>query len=205
MKPLLLEDIIKFLKENIEPLADDAYGPGYRASVYLLDGTYLPCVLFRNASTIVDKALRRFKEEQELKIIFSRSTKSKYREIVKTFVASGNRVNYYDIAKVEKSPFAFPLSVQNQIKGETAMSWTAFVAKFKDGRLLNFGTTWNWEFFDIPNNYSIDEATEIINNSYVTKNGDVIMHRSIGRTIEWNELAEIHKDKQFFVCYVDHL
>lgn len=39
-------EILKFLKENISPLIDDFYGTRYRASVYLKDGTFLPCVLF---------------------------------------------------------------------------------------------------------------------------------------------------------------
>jgi hypothetical protein len=38
--------ILKFLKENISPLSDEFYGPRYRASVYLKDGTFLPYVLF---------------------------------------------------------------------------------------------------------------------------------------------------------------
>ncbi len=43
MKRLQKEDIIKFFKDNVEPLEDNAYGIGYRASVYLIDGTFLPC------------------------------------------------------------------------------------------------------------------------------------------------------------------
>ena len=57
------EEIIKFLKDNVEPYPDNIYGVGYRASAYLKDGTYLPCVIFRNPATIVKLATRRFKEE----------------------------------------------------------------------------------------------------------------------------------------------
>jgi len=41
--------LIQFLKENIEPLPSQSYGAGYRASAYLVDGTYLPCVIFRSS------------------------------------------------------------------------------------------------------------------------------------------------------------
>lgn len=113
------KDIINFLKDNIQPLGDNAYGLGYRAAATLKDGTFLPCVIFRNPSTLINLAIRRFKEEQTGKSIFSKSSGLGYREIVKTFVASGNCVNHYDIVKVDKSRFAFPLDIQKQITGET--------------------------------------------------------------------------------------
>lgn len=205
MNPEPLEDTIKFLKDNIDSLEDNAYGLGYRASAYLLDGTYLPCVIFRNSKTVIDLAISRFKKEQTTNNIFQRFANRKYRDAVKTFVASGNCVNHYDIGKVEKSRFAFPISIQNQIKGETSMSWTAFVAKFKDGRHLSFGTTWNWEFFDLPENYLVDDIVEIINHSYITKSGEIVGHGSIDRTTQWDKLETIHRPRQFFECYIDNL
>jgi hypothetical protein len=206
MNSLPDEDIIKFLKDNIQPLDDNAYGLGYRASATLKDGTLLPCVIFRNPATLIDLAIRRFKEEQSGKSIFSKSSGLGYREIVKTFVASGNCVNHYDIAKVDKSRFAFPLDVQKQIKGETSMSWTAFVAKFKDGRHLSFGTTWNWEFFDLPDDFNAENIVEIINHSYLLKTGQIVGHRSsFDRVTRKDEMEKIYSDRQFFECYVDNL
>jgi hypothetical protein len=206
MNSLPDEDIIKFLKDNIQPLDDNAYGLGYRASATLKDGTLLPCVIFRNPATLIDLAIRRFKEEQSGKSIFSKSSGLGYREIVKTFVASGNCVNHYDIAKVDKSRFAFPLDVQKQIKGETSMSWTAFVAKFKDGRHLSFGTTWNLEFFDLPDNFNAENIVEIINHSYLLKTGEIVGHRSsFDRVTRKDEMEKIYSDRQFFECYVDNL
>lgn len=108
-----------FLRNNIEPLHDNNYGPGYRASAYLTDGTYLPCVIFRNPTKIVALAIRRFKEEQSGKGIFSRSSGFGYADIVKSFVATGNCVNEYDIERVEKSRYAFPSSIHSQIQSET--------------------------------------------------------------------------------------
>ena len=77
-----------------------------------------------------------------------------YWQVVKAFVISGNRLSWYNIAKVEKSRFAFPAAIQQEIKGETSMGWTAFVVKFKDGRYLSFGTTWYDDFFDMPESIS---------------------------------------------------
>lgn len=111
MNSLPDKDIIKFLKDNIHPLDDNAYGLGYRASATLKDGTFLPCVIFRNPEILVNLAIRRFKEEQSGKSIFSKSSGLGYREIVKTFVASGNCVNRYDISIVDKSRVAFPLDI----------------------------------------------------------------------------------------------
>src|SRR3954463_3917639 len=108
MNSLPDKDIINFLKDNIQPLDNNVYGLGYRASAILKDGTFLPCVTFRNPSTLVNLAMRRFKEEQTGKSVFSKRPGLGYREIVKSFVASGNCVNHYDIAKVDKSRFAFP-------------------------------------------------------------------------------------------------
>ena len=206
MNSLPDEDICKFLKDNIQPLDDNAYGLGYRASATLKDGTFLPCVIFRNPATLIDLAMRRFKEERSGKSIFSKSSGLGYREIVKTFVASGNCVNHYDIARVDKSRFAFPLDVQKQINGETSMSWTAFVTKFKDGRHLSFGTTWNWEFFDLPDDFKAEDIVEIINHSYLLKTGEILGHRSsFDRVKRQDEMEKIYRDRQFFECYVDNL
>jgi len=198
------EDIIKFLKDNVEPLEDNAYGPGYRASVYLTDGTFLPCVIFRNSKTVVNLAIRRFKEEQSGKGIFNRSSGIGYYNIVKTFVASGNCINNYDIDRVEKSKFAFPLSMQ--IHGETTMGWTGFAIKMKDGKLFGYGTTFRWEFFQMPEGYSVDDIEEIINHSYVLKNGELRSHRQGSHTrLEEYKDAVIYRERPFFECYIDNL
>ena len=132
--------ITNFLKENSQPTNNSTLGPGYRASVTLKDGAFLPCVIFRTSSTCIDTVVERLKQEQAQN---PNAFKSTYGEIVKAFITSGNRVNDSDIASVGKCRFALPLEIQNQIKGETSMSWNAFIASFKDGRKVSFGTTWS--------------------------------------------------------------
>ncbi len=129
------KEIIKYLKDNIEPIQDNVYGIGYRASIYLLDGTFIPCVVFRNSKKIVDLAIRRFHEEQKVKGIFN---KSGYRDIVKSFVTKNNCVVSHDIQRIEKSRFAIPYSIMKQIYGETYMSWTGFLLNEKR-KCFNFG------------------------------------------------------------------
>ncbi|MBL7888432.1 MAG: hypothetical protein JNL24_02705 [Bacteroidia bacterium] len=206
MRQQQTKDIIKFLKDNIEPLEDNAYGLGYRASVYLTDGTFLPCVIFRNPKTVVNLAIRRFKEEQKGNGIFSRSSGVGYYNTVKNFVSNGNCINYYDIDKVEKSKFAFPLSIQQQIRGETTMGWTGFAAKMKDGKYFGFGTSFHWEFFQMPDNYSVDDIDEIINHSYVLKSGELRSHKvPFFEHPDDYKYAIIYRERPFFECYIDNL
>lgn len=206
MKRKQTEEIIEFLKNNIEPLEDNTFGLGYRASVYLNDGTFLPCVIFRNPKTVVNLAIKRFKEEQKGKGIFNRSSGLGYYDIVKNFVTNGNCINYYDIDRVEKSKFAFPLKIQKQIEGETTMGWTGFVTKMKDGKHFSFGTTFLLQFFQMPNNYSIDDIEEMINHSYVLKNGELHSHREGFQTRpdEYKD-AVVYRERPFFECYIDNL
>lgn len=200
------EDIIKFLKDNIEPLEDNAYGLGYRASVYLTDGTFLPCVMFRNPKTVVNLAIRRFKEEQSGKSIFSRSSGLGYYNIVKNFVTNGNCINDYDVDRVEKSKFAFPLTIQSQIRGETTMGWTGFAAKMRDGKYFGFGTTFLYEFFQMPDGYSVDDIVEIINHSYVLKTGELRSHQvPFFDYPDGYKDAIIHRERPYFECYIDNL
>ena len=200
------DDIIRFLRDKIEPLDDDVYGAGYRASVHLTDGTFLPCVVFRNPKTIVDLAIRRFKEELSGKSIFRRSSGLGYREIVKAFVTSGNCIKDYDIDRVEKSRFAFPLAIQKQIRGETTMGWTGFVAKMKDDKFFGFGTTFSFQFFQMPEGYSGDDIEEIVNHSYVLKTGEIIGYK-IGFSEQPDDYKEavIYRDRPFFHCFMDNL
>ena len=201
------EEIIKFLKSEIEPLEDQNIGLGYRASVYLKDGTYLPAVVFRNPKLKVDQAIKRFKEEKSGKgIINWGKEKDTYREIVKLFVTSGNKINDYDIDKVEKSPFAFPIEILKTIRGETTMAWTEFAARMKDGKIFGFGTSFLMDFFQLPNGYKATDIEEIINHSYISKTGELKSHKVpfFQRPDDYNENA-IHRERPYFECYLEGL
>ena len=204
MTALNIEDIITFLKENIQPLPDRNYGDGYRASVTLTDGLHLPCVVFRNTSHIVDLAIKRFEQEQSGKSIFSKSSGFGYRDIVKTFVTNGNCINYYEISKVDKSNFAFPQQTLKQIHGETKMGWTGFVAKMKDGKSFSFGTTFLFDFFEMPKGYVPTDIVEIINHSYLDKEGNLKSYHSPEIYSDFDKNL-IYQAKPYFECFLDNL
>jgi len=124
-----------------------------------------------------------------------------YYEIVKTFVTKGNCINDYDIASVEISKYAFPLSILKQIKGETRMGWTGFAAKMKNDQYFGFGTGFGTEFFQMPENYSVEDIVEIVNHSYVLKTGEL---RSFAQLDDYDN-AVIYRERPFFECYMDNL
>ena len=200
------KDIIRFLKDNIQPLNNSIYGVSYRAAVHLTDGTYLPCVLFRNPRNKVNLAIKRFKEEQQGKGIFGISKGNGYYNIVKNFVTNGNSINYYDIEKVEKSPFAFPSEILSKIQGETTMGWTGFSVKMKDGKYFSFGTRLFFKFFQIPDNYSIEDIAEIINHSYVSENGELkFLREDFTSYPDDYKISNVYREKIFFECFIDSL
>jgi hypothetical protein len=160
------QEIISYAKAELEPMENTYGGPAYRCAAVLKDGIKLPCVLLASAEAVTELALRRF-EETRADAALPKSkrrfgTGMEYRDIVKSFVASGNCVNSYDIDRLEKSPFAIPLARFNEIKGETSMSWTQFTAIMKDGREFAFGTTYLTEFFHMPEGYVGDDIAKII-------------------------------------------
>jgi hypothetical protein len=194
-------DIVEFLNSNIEPITSPSYGISYRASVYLVDGTYLPCVVFRSSKVNVELAIRRFDEVQSGESII----RTGYYDIVKTFTVRGNCVNPYDIGSVEKSRYAFPNSVLSQIRGETRMGWTAFVARMKDGNCFNFGTSFSFEFFEIPKNYTVQDIIEIINHSYVLKTGEIRSYHAECDKAKKADYDTVYRERPFFECYLDGL
>jgi translation initiation factor RLI1 len=129
------KSILEYLKSGIEPIPDSAYGNGYRCSAYLTDGTYLPCVMLRESSGVVKLAVRRFEQEKTGKGNF-RFDKNGYETIVKHFVASGNRVNHYDIAKGE----VFGLLGPNDAGKTTTMRIILDIFRSDQGQITRNGT-----------------------------------------------------------------
>ncbi len=178
-------EIASYLKAEIEPLEDKFYGDRYRVAAYLIDGTYLPCVVFQNKRRLVELALRRIAE-----------TKLD-RSVVETFVAGRSSVASYDVARVEPSPFAWPRAMLRQIHGETTMGWTAFVAVMNDGIRFSYGTQFHFEFFDVPDGYSFSDIKEI-QSGMIYLESDGTKPFSFDR----HKLAKCFREKPFFNCYL---
>jgi len=194
--------ISEFINSGEQPWPDSNYGDGYRCSAYLKDGLFLPCALIRKNTQYVELACRRFEEEKSGKSIF-KSNKNGYREIVKSFVASGNRVNNYDIDSVEKSRFAIPMSLLNQIHGETVMSWTGFVFEMDDGKLFSFGSTFLFAFFNLPDGYNFDNVVKVHNHSFVSDSGELVSIRGIKDFEKQYNPSKVYRERPYFECYID--
>jgi len=199
------ESIIRFLKDNIEPYDDELYGLCYRASAYLTDGTYLPCVIFRNRESRVNYANKVIRNRQINKWFSSKSVKNSNDRIYEGLVVGDNQISFEDINKVEKCKYAFPCSLLKQI-GEIALFFVrGFVAKMKDGKYVGFRTDARTEFFDMPDEYSGDDIIEIINDCYVYENGQIKIRKQ--KELDDNEVfykdADLYREKPFFICYFD--
>ena len=198
-------EIIQFLKENVEPLERELEGKQYRCSAYLKDGTYLPCVIFQNPEPTVNQAIKRLKEERTGKSIFAKSSGfDGYKDMVKLYTTGGNKINDYDIDRVELSPFAFPKNILSEIHGETTMSWTGFGARMTDGKEFAFGTTFLFEFFQMPDGYTANDVDKILNHRYMSTSGELKEHKV--PFLEWPDdydEKEIYRERPFFKCYIE--
>jgi hypothetical protein len=189
MKP---EELANFLKTSIKPLTDQIYGNRYRAAARLTDDTYLPCVVFQSKNAQVDLALRRFDQ--------LRDQSDQYRAVVEVFAAGGSRVSDYEIKAVEPSPFAWPLEILRTIHGETVMSWTAFVVEMKDGTKHSYGSSFRFEFFDLPDGYSYADIAKI--------HSGMVYSQELGLrdfSMELQKEIQPYREKPFFTCYLKEL
>ena len=175
------EEIIRWVRESVEPIPDLCQRNAYRCAAYLKDDLYLPCVLFREAEAHTQLALARFDGSRGQ--VGGTHDPNSYSSIVQTFVAKGNRVSIWDMERVEVSPFAISPSRLREVKGETRMSWTAFAAVMDDGREFSFGTSYGTEFFSMPQGYSADRISKII------------PHR--------NETTPVYRERPFFECLIE--
>ncbi len=195
-------EISEFIKSGEELFPDSNYGDGYRCSVHLKDGLFLPCVIIRKNDKYVDLACRRLDEEKSGKSIF-KNKKNGYRDIVKSFVAGGNRINDYDIKSVEKSRFAIPLPLLGQIEGETVMSWTGFVLEMKDGKIFSFGSSFLFAFFDLPDEYDFNSVAKVHNHSYVADSGELVSVRDMEDFTKQYKPSKVYRERPYFECYID--
>ena len=185
-------DIARFLKESIEPLPDSVYGNRYRCAAYLLDDTYLPCVVFESKRATLDLFSRRMKQ--------LRWQPSQKREVVKSFVTGGSSVASYELKSVEYSRFAWPLAILKEIHGETTMGWTAFVVEMRDGSMHSYGTNFRFEFFDLPAGYCYDDIAKIHSGMSYSPSGAL---EKFG--LEQLKASTLMREKPFFTCYLDEL
>ncbi len=183
---------------GLTAIPDSIYGDGYACSAVLTDKTTLPCVIIREARPLVDLAKRRIAEES--------NRNGSTRELWSAFVTQGNRLNGYDIAKIERSPFALPNHLRQQIRGETAMGLTAFVLETADGRAFAFSTSFYFDFFELPEGVAFSDFAVVHNDSIVDDAGQILsVHHSAPDRPMLRGSRRFFRERPFFECYLREL
>jgi len=191
------QDIIS----TVEPIPDSIYGPRYRCALALKDGTQIPCAVLQSKTKQVELAKRRIKEEMSGGGRIGGH--DPYGQIISVFAASGNRVNDYDVASVSVSLYAPPLTLLQQIHGETTMGWTGWVFEMKDGKLFAYGSSFTMEFFDLPAGYTFGDVTKVHNHSYLSKGGNLVnLQQGAGLPPDYGH-DSLFRERVFFTCYID--
>jgi hypothetical protein len=192
---------VKNIINKSEPIEDSFYGPRYRCSLTLKDGTFLPCAVIQSKRQLVDLAKRRIKEEMEGKGRIGGD--DPYGQIVTSFVARGNKVNDYDVASADISRYAIPLALLREIRGETFMAWTGWVFRMRDGKLFSYGTSFRAEFLQLPDGYDFEAVIEVINHSFVNAVGEVVTLTQGSLPPAHYDRTKVLRERAFFVCAVD--
>lgn len=187
--------------DSVEPLEDSIYGPKYRCSLILRDGTQLPCAVLQSKDKIVDLAKRRIKEELGGKGRLGCA--DPYGQIVSVFVTGGNRINDYDVVAATPSRFAPPASLLRQIHGETTMAWTGWVFEMGDGRLFPYGSSFTMEFFQLPDGYSFDDVVKVHNHSYLSTDGELRTLEQGGMPPDDYDRGKLFRERVFFSCAIE--
>ena len=186
---------------GVEPLADAFYGPRYRCSLTLNDGTFLPCVVLQSRKRLVELAKRRIQEEMSGRGRIGGD--DPYGQIVSSFVAGGNRVAAYDVAEATQSRFAPPLELLSRIQGETTMGWTGWVFRMRDQSLFSYGSSFRMEFLQLPDGYEFSDVDEVINHSFVNPAGTLSRLEQGHRLPEEYLQTKLLRERAPFSCAVD--
>ena len=73
-----------------------------------------------------------------------------------------------------------------------------------DGKQFAFGTSFLFEFFDMPQGYTPDDIFEIINHSHLDKENNLKSYHS-PEVYEQFDKNLIYREKTYFECYIDNL
>jgi hypothetical protein len=85
------------------------------------------------------------------------------------------------------------------------MGWTGWVFEMDDGRLFSYGSTFSYEFFQLPDVYGFHDVSAVHNHSYVNANGEICpLERGMPGSIPQDYHRDnILRERPYFVCYVD--
>lgn len=194
-------DWVKKIVGSVEPIDDSIYGPQYRCSLTLRDGTFLPCAVIQSRDRLVEFARKQIREEMQR--IGPIGSYDPVGQILSTFVAGRNRVNDYNVVDAAPSRFAIPLSLLERIHGETTMAWTGWVFRMKDKREFSYGSSYLTEFFELPDGYEFSDVDEVINHSFVNSDGELTRLEQGWYLPSGYPGQGLFSDRAFFSCAVD--
>ncbi len=159
------KNIISFARTELEQ-HDRCYdGRGYRCAAILTDGTYLPCIRLENPDLMIGVAERTL-EERRADMSRPKSERRFYRGAdyhyyLRWYITDGNRLNYGEIERLERSRFAIPRELLKMTR-ETGRDYTLFAGVMHDGREFVFHTSFAMDFFEMPEGYAGSDIVRVI-------------------------------------------
>ena len=149
-------------------------GPIYRCSARLVDGLLLPCVVVKQAKPQIKMAIRQFKA---VKKGLWTGEGDAYRQVVGHFTTQNSQISEHNVVEVVPSPYAMPLSLLKETRGETQPGWSAWVFEMRDGTLFNYATAFERIFMSTPEGYGFDDVVRVHPHSFVRKDGELALVR----------------------------
>jgi hypothetical protein len=147
--------ILEWLQREIEAIEDLDQKSSYRCAVYLRDGTYLPCVWMREYNAVVNNRGSTLKERT-----------SDYNSFLGGWL-SANSVKFTDIVNVEQSPYAISFALLEEVEPEWAHNDfmpAFFSGEMDDGAIIDFSTTYDKKFFNMPKDYTVKNIKKLTPN-----------------------------------------
>jgi hypothetical protein len=126
---------------------------------HLRDGTYLPCVILREAAAEVEMTLSAWRGSRLAQPL---ATDEVYESFFKAMTVGGSRVSLEQIRTLETSPYAISWQLLNTLPGEVDWHLLTFTGVMDDGARFLFHTSMSVAFFEMPTGYSGQRLREVI-------------------------------------------
>jgi hypothetical protein len=131
----------------------------FRCSARLLDGTYLPCLVLREAAAEVEMVLSGWRASR---LAEPPSSDEVYESNFKAIAVGGSRVSLEQIRELETSPYAISWDLLQTLPGEVDWHLLTFTGVMDDGARFLFHTSMTVAFFEMPEGYSAQRVRQVI-------------------------------------------
>jgi len=86
------------------------------------------------------------------------------------------------------------------------MSWTGWVFEMRDGKLFSFGSTFLFEFFDLPSGYDFTDVSKVHNHSFLDEDGKIkLIRENMDGMMKYrgvDDSVTIYRERPYFTCFV---